>query len=59
MTPPRRAWFDGSRALVVGLARSGAAAARLLLAHGCEVRGVDRRRADELEREYAPSDDRE
>ncbi len=43
-----RAWFDGSRALVVGLARSGAAAAKLLLKHGCDVRGVDRRRADEL-----------
>src|SRR4029079_18624332 len=42
------AWFDGSRALVVGLARSGASAAKLLLRHGCEVRGVDRRRADEL-----------
>lgn len=49
MTETRRAWFDGSRALVVGLARSGASAARLLLAHGCQVRGVDRRRADELE----------
>jgi len=49
MSQPRRAWFDGSRALVVGLARSGASAARLLLAHGCQVRGVDRRRADELE----------
>jgi UDP-N-acetylmuramoylalanine--D-glutamate ligase len=49
MSGPTRAWFEGSRALVVGLARSGAAAAKLLLAHGCHVRGVDRRRAEELE----------
>jgi len=49
MTEPVRAWFDGSRALVVGLARSGVAASKLLLAHGCQVRGVDRRRAEELE----------
>ena len=48
MSPAERAWFAGSRALVVGLARSGVAAARLLLAHGCDVRGVDRRRAEEL-----------
>jgi len=50
MSPPRRAWFDGSRALVVGLARSGCAAAKLLVEHGCQVRGVDRRRAEELDR---------
>jgi len=37
MTEPVRAWFDGSRALVVGLARSGVAASKLLLAHGCQV----------------------
>jgi UDP-N-acetylmuramoylalanine--D-glutamate ligase len=48
MTQSVRAWFDGSRALVVGLARSGSAAAKLLLRHGCSVRGVDRRRAEEL-----------
>lgn len=41
-------WFEGSRALVVGLARSGCAAAKLLMAHGAHVRGVDRRRAEEL-----------
>jgi UDP-N-acetylmuramoylalanine--D-glutamate ligase len=49
MTRPALPWFEGSRALVVGLARSGGAAAKLLLAHGCHVRGVDRRRADELQ----------
>ena len=42
-------WFQGSRALVVGLARSGIAASKLLLKHGGDVRGVDRRRAEELE----------
>lgn len=41
-------WFEGSNALVVGLARSGCAASKLLLAHGARVRGVDRRRAEEL-----------
>ena len=41
-------WFRGSRALVVWLARSGCAAAKLLLRHGATVRGVDRRRAEEL-----------
>jgi UDP-N-acetylmuramoylalanine--D-glutamate ligase len=41
-------WFAGSRALVVGLARSGTAAARLLLAHGADVVAADRRRAEEL-----------
>ncbi len=49
MTRPVRPWFQGSRALVVGLARSGVAASRLLLHHGCQVRGVDRRRAEEVE----------
>jgi UDP-N-acetylmuramoylalanine--D-glutamate ligase len=48
MTKPIRAWFEGSRVLVVGLARSGIAAAGLLVRHGCSVRGVDRRRAEEL-----------
>lgn len=41
-------WFAGSRALVVGLARSGTAAARLLLSHGAQVAGADRRRAEDL-----------
>ena len=49
MTRSAGPWFQGSRALVVGLARSGIAASKLLLAHGCDVRGVDRRRAEELE----------
>ncbi len=48
MTQSARAWFTGSRALVVGLARSGVAASKLLLSHGCSVRGVDRRRVEEL-----------
>jgi len=41
-------WFQGSNAVVVGLARSGVAAAKLLRRHGASVRGVDRRRAEEL-----------
>ncbi len=49
MTRPAPVWFTGSRPLVVGLARSGIAASKLLLAHGGQVRGVDRRRAEELE----------
>ncbi len=49
MTRARAPWFQGSRALVVGLARSGIAASKLLLRHGSDVRGVDRRRAEELE----------
>ncbi|TMQ59729.1 MAG: UDP-N-acetylmuramoyl-L-alanine--D-glutamate ligase [Candidatus Eisenbacteria bacterium] len=48
MTKPVRAWFEGSRVLVVGLARSGYAAAKLLVRHGCNVRGVDRRHAEDL-----------
>ena len=48
MTKPIRPWFEGSRVLVVGLARSGYAASKLLIGHGCSVRGVDRRRAEEL-----------
>lgn len=43
-----RPWFAGSKALVVGVARSGLAAARLLKRHGADVRAIDRRKADEL-----------
>jgi UDP-N-acetylmuramoylalanine--D-glutamate ligase len=49
MSRPAPVWFDGKSALVVGLARSGVAAAKLLVAHGCKVRAIDRRRAEELE----------
>ena len=49
MTKQLRPWFEGSRAIVVGLARSGCAAAKLLVRHGCHVRGIDRRRAEEVE----------
>jgi UDP-N-acetylmuramoylalanine--D-glutamate ligase len=48
-----RPWFAGKRALVVGLARSGTAAAKLLVRHGANVRAVDRRRAEELGPEAA------
>jgi len=48
MSATTEPWFAGSRALVVGLARSGIAAARLLRRHGASVRAVDRRRAEEL-----------
>ncbi|HLQ66739.1 MAG TPA: UDP-N-acetylmuramoyl-L-alanine--D-glutamate ligase [Candidatus Limnocylindrales bacterium] len=41
-------WFTGKHALVVGLARSGTAAAKLLARHGASVRAIDRRRAEEL-----------
>ena len=41
-------WFEGSRALVVGIARSGVAAAKLLIRHRGSVRAIDRRRQDEL-----------
>ena len=41
-------WFAGTKALVVGLARSGIAASRLLQRHGASVRAIDRRRAEEL-----------
>ncbi len=41
-------WFAGRHALVVGVARSGAAAARLLLRYGATVRAIDRRRREEL-----------
>jgi UDP-N-acetylmuramoylalanine--D-glutamate ligase len=38
MRPP---WYEGAGALVLGLARSGVAACRLLRRHGCTVRGSD------------------
>jgi len=44
-SPP---WFAGRHALVVGMARSGTAAARLLLRYGAKVRAIDRRRRDEI-----------
>jgi UDP-N-acetylmuramoylalanine--D-glutamate ligase len=44
-SPP---WFAGRRALVVGVARSGSAAARLLLRHGATVRAIDRRKREEI-----------
>jgi len=47
-TAQQTPWFAGTRALVVGVARSGMAAAGLLLRHGASVRAVDRRRKDEL-----------
>lgn len=43
MTIDARYPLPGRRPLVVGLARSGLAAARLLAGHGLEVRGCDRR----------------
>lgn len=46
-------WFRGARALVVGIARSGVAAAGLLLRHGGSVRAIDRRRQDELSADTA------
>jgi UDP-N-acetylmuramoylalanine--D-glutamate ligase len=48
MTIATKPWFAGKRALVVGLARSGTAAAKLLARHGASVRAIDRRRAEEL-----------
>jgi UDP-N-acetylmuramoylalanine--D-glutamate ligase len=45
MTIDARHPLPGSRPLVVGLARSGAAAARLLVRHGLAVRACDRREA--------------
>jgi UDP-N-acetylmuramoylalanine--D-glutamate ligase len=49
MTATQRApWFAGKDVLVVGVARSGTAAARLLLRHGARVRAIDRRRREEL-----------
>jgi UDP-N-acetylmuramoylalanine--D-glutamate ligase len=41
----------GQRVLVVGLARSGAAAARFLVGRGARVVATDRKKAEELERE--------
>ena len=40
-TDRRAPWYAGRRALVVGMARSGVAAARLLAGHGCRVAGLD------------------
>jgi len=48
MSATTEPWFAGSKALVVGLARSGIAAAKLLARHGASVRAVDRRRSEEL-----------
>ncbi|MDI3256143.1 MAG: UDP-N-acetylmuramoyl-L-alanine--D-glutamate ligase [Kyrpidia sp.] len=45
--------WAGARVLVVGLARSGAAAARLLARHGAEVTVTDRRSERELGEELA------
>ena len=44
----RAPWFAGKKALVVGIARSGMAAAKLLRRHGADVRAVDRRKPEEL-----------
>jgi UDP-N-acetylmuramoylalanine--D-glutamate ligase len=43
-----RPFFEGAKALVVGAARSGVAAAKLLRRHGAEVRVADRRSPAEL-----------
>jgi UDP-N-acetylmuramoylalanine--D-glutamate ligase len=43
-----RPFFAGAHALVVGAARSGIAAAKLLARHGARVRVVDRRGPDDL-----------
>lgn len=48
MTTTELPRFDGRTVLVVGLARSGVAAARLLLRHGARVRVADRKTAAEL-----------
>jgi UDP-N-acetylmuramoylalanine--D-glutamate ligase len=58
MTAEARPWFAGSKALVIGLARSGTAAIRLLLRHGADVTGADRRRAEELSPDLADVQDR-
>jgi len=47
----RPPWYEGAPALVIGLARSGAAACRLLRRHGCKVRGSD----SKTEPEFASS----
>src|SRR5204862_1782481 len=49
MTIDARHPLPGSRPLVVGAARSGIAAARLLAGHGLDVRVCDRRAPAELE----------
>jgi UDP-N-acetylmuramoylalanine--D-glutamate ligase len=48
MTDRPAPWFAGTKALVVGIARSGMAAAKLLRRHGADVRAVDRRKPEEL-----------
>ncbi len=49
MTATQKApWFGGKSALVVGVARSGTAAARLLIRYGSHVRAIDRRQREEL-----------
>lgn len=49
MTKTQKApWFAGRHALVVGVARSGSAAARLLRKHGATVRAIDRRKKEEV-----------
>ncbi|MGH7682530.1 MAG: UDP-N-acetylmuramoyl-L-alanine--D-glutamate ligase, partial [Candidatus Eiseniibacteriota bacterium] len=49
MTQTQKApWFAGRHALVVGVARSGSAAARLLLKHGATVRAIDRRKKEDV-----------
>ncbi len=53
MSATKEPWFAGSKALVVGLARSGTAAARLLVRHGASVRAIDRRRAEDLSTDAA------
>ena len=47
MRPP---WYEGSSALVVGLARSGRAACGLLRRHGCSVVGSDSNAGPEFSR---------
>jgi UDP-N-acetylmuramoylalanine--D-glutamate ligase len=58
MSPDPKPWFAGSKALVIGLARSGTAAAQLLLAHGADVVAADRRKAEELGPDLADLRDR-
>lgn len=58
MTAAPGPWFAGSKALVVGLARSGTGAIRLLLRHGADVIGADRRRAEELSPDLIDARDR-
>jgi UDP-N-acetylmuramoylalanine--D-glutamate ligase len=51
MTIDARHPLPGTQPLVVGLARSGLAAARLLLRHGADVVGCDRRRVEDAPEE--------